>query len=225
MIIWLASYPRSGNTFLRIVLNSRYGVPTYVVYDVDGVARRIGPELMDARHRPTDLREMDESRDLYFVKTHRRRTDERRAICLVRDGRDAVVSWARLRAEERNSTFEEQLPGIIAPAERTGTGDWGGNVLSWLALPPSRRSLVRYEDLIADPAGTVRRALAHLAVDLPPTECTTVPTFGELQRLDGTFFRRGAVGSHRDELPADLHELFWAQPDNAATMAALGYHR
>lgn len=56
MIVWLASYPRSGNTFRRIVLHRLYGVPTYVVYDVDGVAQQIGPELMGFRERPADLR-------------------------------------------------------------------------------------------------------------------------------------------------------------------------
>ena len=35
VIVWLASYPRSGNTFLRIVLHRLYGVPTYSVYDDD----------------------------------------------------------------------------------------------------------------------------------------------------------------------------------------------
>ena len=33
MIVWLASYPRSGNTFLRVVLHNVYGVATYVRYD------------------------------------------------------------------------------------------------------------------------------------------------------------------------------------------------
>jgi hypothetical protein len=28
MLIWLASYPRSGNTFLRIILNDVFGIKT-----------------------------------------------------------------------------------------------------------------------------------------------------------------------------------------------------
>lgn len=58
MIIWIASYPRSGNTFFRVALHRLYGVPTHVVYDVDGVAERIGSELMGARDRPADIRTM-----------------------------------------------------------------------------------------------------------------------------------------------------------------------
>ena len=101
MIVWLSSFPRSGNTFFRIALHRLYRVPTYVVYDVDGVAEQIGTDLMDARARPGTFEAMRASPEVYFVKTHRRRDDpviddQDRAICLVRDGRDCVVSWARL---------------------------------------------------------------------------------------------------------------------------------
>ena len=93
MIIWLALYPRSGNTFLRVVLHNLYGVATYSVYDDDDpVAQRVGPALVGYRPKPADRAPMHENDDVYFVKTHKRRkTDAYAAICLVRDGRDAVV--------------------------------------------------------------------------------------------------------------------------------------
>ena len=99
MIVWLASYPRSGNTFLRIVLRHVYGVATYSVYeDDDPVARRkVGTDLVGYRPRPTDRTLMTDGPSVYFVKTHKRRkADGFPAICLVRDGRDAVVSNAQL---------------------------------------------------------------------------------------------------------------------------------
>ena len=33
MLVWLASYPRSGNTFSRIALNRLYGFTTTTGYD------------------------------------------------------------------------------------------------------------------------------------------------------------------------------------------------
>jgi hypothetical protein len=42
VIVWVASFPRSGNTLLRIVLHRLYGIGTSTVYDVDGVAKRLG---------------------------------------------------------------------------------------------------------------------------------------------------------------------------------------
>ena len=56
MVVWLASYPRSGNTFLRIVLHRLYGVPTYSVYDDDDpVAQRVGPDLGFAEKQLDDF--------------------------------------------------------------------------------------------------------------------------------------------------------------------------
>src|SRR5262252_5675644 len=34
--IWLASYPRSGNTFLRILLQNLFRLPTYSIYNIEG---------------------------------------------------------------------------------------------------------------------------------------------------------------------------------------------
>lgn len=42
-------------------------------------------------------------------------------------------------------------------------------------------------------------------------------------RSGNTFFRSGATGTHRTELSADLHDLFWAPPDNAKAMRLNGY--
>src|SRR4051812_42286008 len=157
MIVWLASYPRSGNTFLRIVLHRVYGVPTYSVYqDDDPVAQRVGPDLVGYRPRPADRAIMAADAEVYFVKTHKRRkADGYPAIYLVRDGRDAAVSAARLHASlapasgDKQAQFDRLLhEEITRPyvAGQPSSGTWGGNVLSWLDgdAPPA---LLRYEDL------------------------------------------------------------------------------
>lgn len=41
MIVWLASYPRSGNRFFRILLFHLYGIKTYSVYS-DPLLEKIG---------------------------------------------------------------------------------------------------------------------------------------------------------------------------------------
>lgn len=117
MIVWLAAYPRSGNTFLRVVLHRLYGVPTYSVYeDDDPVAQRVGPALVGYRPRQADRQLIADGPEVHLVKTHkRRRAGGHPVIYLVRDGRDAVVSAARLRAatepaaDEGRSRFERLL--------------------------------------------------------------------------------------------------------------------
>ncbi|MEU6249561.1 sulfotransferase domain-containing protein [Glycomyces sp. NPDC047010] len=228
MIVWLSSYPRSGNTFFRIALQRLYGVPTYVVYDVDGVAAQIGPELMDARERPASFAAMRASPEVHVVKTHRQRGDaviaaEDRAICLVRDGRDSTVSWARLNTRDGGDFAAEARTMILRRSG--GTGGWGQNVLSWRRSEAPAPVWVRFEELIADPVAVVREAVGEAVPELEPVPDAQVPSFAELQAHDASFFRAGATGMHRAELPPDLHELFWAQPDNAAAMAGLGYGR
>ncbi len=235
MIIWLASYPRSGNTFLRIVLHRLYGVPTYSVYDDDDpVALRVGPALVGYRPKPIDRAAMRDSAEVYFTKTHKRRKgDSYRALYLVRDGRDAVVSKAHLQASEENLSsgdyqkrFEDLLrEEITRPyiAGQPSSGTWGGNVLSWLGASDTSVALLKYEDLVIDPRGSVARTVSSLLPELVLNAAANIPSFADLHRTDSEFFRRGAVGVYRDEMPSELQELFWAQPENAMAMKQLRY--
>lgn len=229
MIVWLASFPRSGNTFLRILLDRLYGVRSSTVYDVDGVARRLGEAFVGYEDRPASYAAMRASDVVHFVKTHRQRDadvgEADRAICLVRDGRDSLVSWARMMSEDDPAQFEPRLREMIERDTPIGTGSWGRNVLSWLQPASSQRLVLRYEELIADPVLKVTEAMATVAPELRRLEDAEAPDFATLRRSDARFFRRGVVGSHRDELPPDLHELFWSRPGNAEAMAQLGFAR
>jgi hypothetical protein len=225
MLVWVASYPRSGNTFLRIVMRRLYGVEASVIYDFDGVAERLGSELVGYVERPDSIAALRASPQVHFVKTHRRRDAEvdetDRAICLVRDGRDSLVSWARQESEKPGLDFVREAERMITLTK--GAGVWGRNVLSWLRPPAAHRVVLRYEDLIADPAGEVGRVLGALVPELRPIAGGEVPTFAELHRVDPGFFRRGQTGSHRTELPEHLRRLFLTQPENREALQLLGH--
>ena len=73
MLVWVASYPRSGNTLFRIVLHRTYGVPTASLYR--GETEETGPLASVARAMgavPLPLRpdELAERPERWFVKTH-----------------------------------------------------------------------------------------------------------------------------------------------------------
>jgi Sulfotransferase domain len=227
VIVWIASFPRSGNTFLRIVLNRLYSVRTSVVYDFDGVADRLGPSLIGFEERPGTFAAMRESPQVHLVKTHRPLDelvlDGDKAICLVRDGRDCLVSWARQRSEDGGQCFADALRDVIFLPAGRGAGQWGLNVLSWLQPAQAGRIVLSYEDLIDNPGAAVRRVAGALGLGLELATTAAIPTFAELHRVDGRFFRRGFTGTYRDELPEDLHQAFWAQPGNATAMTLLGW--
>lgn len=228
MIVWVSSFPRSGNTFLRILLHRLYIVRTSVVYDVDGVATRLGAALVGFEERPAAIRAMRADKQVHFVKTHRQRDDDvdesDRAICLVRDGRDSLVSWARLNSEGKGREFETELRAMINRKDTVGTGSWGQNVLSWLLPPVPHRVMLRYEDLAREPRASVERVMAELLLPgITPRADVGIPSFEDLHAIDPGFFRRGQAGTHLDELSDDLHQLFWSRPDNRAAMTLLGY--
>ncbi|SNR58378.1 sulfotransferase domain-containing protein [Actinoplanes regularis] len=227
MLVWVASFPRSGNTFLRIVLHRLYGVQTSTVYDVDGVAERLGPELIGATDRPGTLAELRADPAPHFVKTHRQRdadvVESDRAICLVRDGRDALVSWARQASEDDPGRYETELRARILRDTAVGTGSWGNNILSWLQPAAGHRRVLRYDDLIRDPWTAVTAIITDVTPTLMLRPDAGIPSLEELRHHDNRFFRRGRTGSHHDELPTELHQLFWSRPDNRAAMQLLGY--
>jgi hypothetical protein len=225
--VWLASFPRSGNTFLRIVLNRLYNVRTTTVYEIDGVALRLGADLVGYEVRTACLQTMRAADRIHLIKTHRPRDEDVEdadpALCLVRDGRDALVSWARQRSEPTGRDYESELRTLIVRSHERGAGQWGRNVLSWLQPARTRRVALRFEDLVQNPSDQVSSAMSVLTPTLTPATRPSIPTFDDLHAIDGRFFRRGIAGTHRDELPHDLEQAFWAQEDNAAAMDFLGY--
>lgn len=225
MIVWLASYPRSGNTYFRILLNHLYGIKTPTAYvGNDGTAFAVGKALVGHVADEWTVAEMAAKPETLIVKTHRRTADAYPAIYLVRDGRDALVSYAHLKAET-GEKYEETLRELITTAN-SSTGTWGQNVCHWLNRTAGQIIVVAYQALIANPEQVVEETLHQLNFpDDRKKQNKSAPTFEELRQVNAGFFRRGMVGSYRDEMPPELEELFWAQPDNAEAMKRLGFAR
>jgi Sulfotransferase domain len=168
VIIWLASYPRSGNTFFRVLLNHLYGIKTPTAYiGNDNTAFVVGKELVGHVADEWTIEQMAAKPDPLFVKTHRRVDDAYPAIYLHRDGRDALVSYARLKVAENAGNYNNVLKDLITvSAGQTGT--WGQNVCHWLGRNKDNTVYVSYEDLIAHPVQTVEETLNKLKLPFSP---------------------------------------------------------
>lgn len=219
MIVWLASYPRSGNSFFRLVLAKAFGVKSGSVY-VEAPDREVtlAPEAEGAEPFAS-------SRDPVFVKTHRlRETVEGPAIYIVRDGRDAIVSFAHLGGKQllrfAGLDFEQIVVELIERPKEFGT--WSDHVRAWTGRD-GPTVIVRFEELVRDPVRVVGEAARATGVDVPLTPLGPAPSFGELRERAPELFRRGEVGAWRSELSAPLEEHFWRQ--NGAVMTRMGYAR
>jgi Sulfotransferase domain len=226
MIIWIASFPRSGNNLFRVALRNFFGIKSGSVFSerpgvddlLDDVSLHLSPEALESAR---------EQQMPVFVKTHRlaEARDPAPSLYLVRDGRDSIVSYAhfvkaRKQRSFRSLTMEESL-GVLIERKSHPFGSWSANVRSWTRRA-GPTAIVRFEELVKDPAGTVRDAVRSLGVPLaePSGE---LPSFEELHRGNPVVFRRGVVGSWSTELPAHLERLFWEL--HGAEMLAMGYPR
>ena len=210
-MLWLASFPRSGNTFFRNVLHDVYGVESSTYH-------------LDPNRR------VDKNYAVFkVVKTHLLpgqlpvETSDWPAVYLVRDGRDSLVSIAHHRKDivAPGTDFYNNL--IEATLAQNGSffGGWSENVRQWA----ERASIViRFEDLIADPIREVEK-LRQL-IDLPPADPTKLPTFQSLREGEPAYgggkganfnpatnrkhFRKGKVGSWKEEVTPELGRLLEA---------------
>jgi hypothetical protein len=218
VIVWLASYPRSGNTLYRMLLYQLCGLVTYSVYDDPYFEQAGVSEVVGHRLLPAPVEELARAADTYLVKTHTGPTDGSPAVFVVRDGRDVMVSLAHYSTRVDRAlalTYRDALWSLV-----TGDmGHWGDYVTRWLDRPEPT-VVVRYEDLLEDPSGEVARSLEAVGVEACPTDAA-LPAFDELHARWPGFFRRGKVGAWRDEMEEHYQTVFWKNHGEA--MERLGY--
>ena len=177
-----------------------------------------GPRAMAGDHAPASRRNLDLLASAGI----------KRIVLLVRDPRDALVSWWKHldRADKREAAWEAAhyaACGLISdgyyalgPEEKLGDliehmfpamQEW---LAGWAAaIDRDRRfsfHVSRYEDFARDQAASLRAIYRFFGYDqdpiLPPREGSAELLSAGIHTF--THFRRGVVGSHRDEVPAHL---------------------
>jgi hypothetical protein len=158
--IFLVSYPRSGNTWMRWLL----AVSVLGRRDVDR------PEIVHATipdiYRVTNeqLLTLPHPR---IVKSHERyNAGYPRVIYIYRDVRDVMISlffYFRKYGRFANfaSFFDVFVKGNLY--RDLGVGGWDENVMSWLAHSDDI-AMVKYEDLLADTRSVLAKTLERVQV-------------------------------------------------------------
>ncbi|WP_028457975.1 sulfotransferase domain-containing protein [Chloroflexus sp. Y-396-1] len=223
---YLASFPKSGNTWVRFLLANLLAGREL---ELQGFGRYV-PDS----HIKGDLAYMADPTTPFnqmrprFVKTHLYyRPIFRRAIYIVRDGRDAMTSFYHWR--NRRSGKPVSLREIIVG--ETYWGRWSDHVLGWLNSG-CELLVVKYEDLYADTAGQLRRILDFCHLHASEEQIAAAVAASSFERMRAKekaaqgaetplFVRKGGSGDWRNLFsPAD-EDLFWQY--HRAGMIAAGY--
>lgn len=169
--VFLASYPKSGNTWVRHLLTN---VITGKSTEWRGELSKIS--VMVGRHQ--NLLEVLPSSGR-LIKTHEPfRKDYQRAIFILRDGRDVAVSEYHYQKQyspafveyndDFNIFFDRFLEGTV-----NGYGAWHKHTLSWLNSSTNQSGnllLVKFEELKQDPLGKLQQMVDFLGLQADPSQ-------------------------------------------------------
>lgn len=170
-IVWLASYPKSGNTWVRfLVYTLLHGPPKQSI----DVSRRI-PDL----HRripfaPPESGPLFAKTHLALSERHPKLAETERAVHIIRHPKDVLLSALNYRRLNGATEVELSSRGYAEsfikaggdPAwAQQGHGTWASHAESWTATDRFPVLTVRYEDLKADAAAGLRTIAEFCSID------------------------------------------------------------
>lgn len=226
--VFIVGHPKSGSTwFQNLVAGVVYGVdPEFAPY---ALIRDLVPGHAQKYYKrygtPT-----------FFKSHHPPQPQYKRVIYIVRDGRDVMVSYFHHIRGGKNKDIE--FLKVVQGKDVPWPYKWHEHVEAWLNNPYQAQMLViKYEDLKQDTVKELRRFCGFVGVERDEAFLQRVgekATFEKLRQKEinlgiaypnwspaQLFMRRGQVGSHKDEMPAEVLEVFLR--DAGDTLRKLGY--
>jgi hypothetical protein len=162
--IFVASYPRSGSTWLRFLLFEALTKQDAGFEDVNRYIPDVGGQSGAVDLLPRGGR---------LIKTHEAfRPDYRRAVYIVRDPRDVALSeYAYQKAQGWiDCTFDEFLDCFVRGTVN-GYGSWQQHAQSWLDSPLASTGnllVIRYVDLRKETKTHLLEIMSFLGVEPDP---------------------------------------------------------
>ncbi len=174
--IWIASYPKSGNTWLRFMLYAAlYGPPKRSI----DISAKI-PDIH--RKLPTDL----DPSGPFCMKTHFELTDQHpqlddtlKAIHIIRNPRDILLSalnYKKLTSKKARQINTDQYTKTFLTIKgdpdwkSLGFGTWASHARSWRTTNRFPVHALSYENLKANPEAELTQMLDFLEITRTPEE-------------------------------------------------------
>jgi len=212
-IVWLASYPKSGNTWIRAILYSAiHGklnlddigtmMPSFGSF-VSALAGNNALELPSAMAlwpEAQDRLSTSTQNGRIILKTHNSLCEFNGkgfpdpnftvgAVYVIRDARDVAISYSKhFGKEDVNAAIDSLLNDqntLIDPHKIEFCSSWGNHVRSWLKAP-FPVLFVRYEDLLSNPKNEIHKILDFLSIQpaIPIEEIISLTAFDRLKNTE-----------------------------------------
>ena len=187
MIIWLASYPKSGNTYVRAFLSAYY-FSENGEFDFSQIAKidqfphekffkQKANNIYEASKQWIPIqKEINKDKRIRFFKTHsflgnyqgNQFTSPETtlgAIYIVRDPRNVVISQSHhygISIDDSTELMINNKRNIGSSGFQTFVGSWNFNLNSWKQFD-AKFCLIKYEDLVNDTEKTFLKILKFIA--------------------------------------------------------------
>ena len=219
----IIGHPKSGNTWLKVMLSRlyqlRYDLPESTLINTDEFARRI-PDIPRIAATNGCYSYEGEVGKLLAADAPDNPLRHKPVVFLARHPIDIAVSWYHQFTKRQSRAKQELINRAIAhPIDRRSVQMWAFVRHSEIGLPflidyqntwarniaaLPRGLLIKYEDLRRDPVSSLSRILAHVGERFSEEEVRAAvewSSFDNLQRLEtsGTFRQGGMKLVNRND--------------------------
>jgi len=239
--IYLISYPKSGNTWMRYLI--AYATWPELV-DIDLVEMASYVPSFQIEHDTAMM--LDPASPCNHIKhriikehnTYDKETQQnvKRVIYLVRDGRDAIVSYWHFCNQRDQAVIPLSKFIEISAKPEHSFGSWKDHVMGWVNAPLDARLIIRYEDMLDNAELWLRAALDFAEIEASDSiikQAVNRASFDSMKKLEQTkgfnldqlktveFIRQGKQGSWQDTFGVNDLELF--RRFHGGCISELGY--
>lgn len=229
MIVWISSYPRSGNALVRMSLFYYWNIASSEIYVPDPGNEHLSSNELFGSLPPRAPKEEDaRSGTPYYFKTHELPSDNHPALYIYRNGLDAVYSYAcfiRQMYPDKTGPYSEMSLDEIGRLLITNPnffGGWSQHITAWKNRE-GPCSWLRYEDLLDESSrlSTIERALDNLGLNYSSTGKINLPSVEHLRSNNPLLFRKGERGDGTRSFSTEIQDLFLSY--HGETFEELGY--
>ena len=159
--LFLVSYPKSGNTWLRFLL----GNVLYEDYNFSNMEDLI-PDIYVVNNK-----ELNKIKSPRILKSHEYFDPRyKKIIYIVRDPRSVSISYfeylKKMKSISKNMKFDNFLD-LFLNGELDNYGSWSENVNSWVATKKEDKNflIIKYENLKKDTLGSLSKIVNFLDLE------------------------------------------------------------